>query len=290
MTGSATRWLVIQTVSPSVELTALLSEGFVACGASAVIEEGPMLRTWLPGEDGEEIVERVRATLRGITGDDIELTWEWQDDRDWLQQWRAGLEPRRIGQHLVVAPSWTTPDAGDDDLVIVIDPQMAFGTGEHASTRGILRLLESASASGANVLDVGTGSAVLAIAAGMLGATHIDAVDSDADALINARENIERNGVSDRITLSDAVVDAKWLRKQRGSYDLIVANVLSGILMPLLPAFREAMRDTGDLLLAGILLEEAASMMDAATRAGFRLVAEDREDEWWSGWFAPETA
>jgi ribosomal protein L11 methyltransferase len=172
---------------------------------------------------------------------------------------------------------------------------MAFGTGEHATTRGALRALESAVRPGDRVLDVGTGSAILAIAAARLGAGEVLAVESDPDALENAEDNLRRNGVADQVELLHGVVDDEFLALLGPArFDLIVANVLSGVLVPLLPAFLAALapagqgrdeRGPGRLILGGILEEEAESVIDAAREAGFTLTAEDFEDEWWGGLF-----
>jgi ribosomal protein L11 methyltransferase len=184
-----------------------------------------------------------------------------------------------------VTPSWTPADAGTNDIVIVIDPKMAFGTGEHASTRGALRLLESRVRPGATVLDVGTGSAVLGIAAARLGARVVDAVEMDADALINAHENVAVNDCAGRVHLAEATVDDAWLESRAARYDIIVANILSSVLVPLLPAFGVALRDDGlrTLILGGILETERDVVVAAAERAGFRAASEDREDTWWAG-------
>jgi ribosomal protein L11 methyltransferase len=108
------------------------------------------------------------------------------------------------------------------------------------------------------------------------------AVEGDAEALPNAAENIARNGVGDRLVLEQAWVDAAYLQRSAASYDVILANVLSGVLRPLLPAFRSALRGSGHVILAGILANEADMMRRAALAAGFRIGAEDREAEWWS--------
>src|SRR5690606_18370795 len=115
-------------------------------------------------------------------------------EQDWLAVWRSGLEPRRIGARLIVSPTWSDVDAGPDDIVIRIDPQMAFGTGEHASTRGVLRLLQNLDVNATRLLDVGSGSAILSIAGALLGAQHVVAVESDVEAIPNAHENVERSG------------------------------------------------------------------------------------------------
>jgi ribosomal protein L11 methyltransferase len=135
---------------------------------------------------------------------------------------------------------------------------------------------------GDTVLDVGAGSAILAIAAAKLGAATADAVESDPDAIENAMENIERNGVAAQVRLSCELVDVAYLEHRTSHYDVIVANVLSGVLRPLLSAFHKALEDDGRLMLSGILQSEADVMIEAAHAASFRMVVEDREDEWWS--------
>jgi ribosomal protein L11 methyltransferase len=196
------------------------------------------------------------------------------------------LGARRVGARLILTPTWIEPEARPGDIVIAIDPQMAFGTGEHATTRGVLQLLEGVMLPGARVLDVGTGSAVLAIAAAKLGAGHVLAAESDPDALINAAENVARNGVEGTVELCEALVDGTWLEHRADPpFDLIVANVLSSVLRPLLPAFHAALRPAGALILSGILQEEADGMRASASGAGLALGAEVREEEWWTGLF-----
>lgn len=280
---------MIQVESPSDELTGLLAEGLIAWGALAVEEDGPRLRTWVPRpDDADASVAKLRAQLEAATGArELRIEWAIRPDEDWDARWKRGLAPRRAGRHFIVAPSWTTPDAAPDDIVITIDPQMAFGTGEHASTRGVLRLLEDAVRPGTHVLDAGTGSGVLAIAAARLGAARVLAVDNDADALLNARDNIAVNGVAGRVDVHHAVITPEFLAARPGAFHLIAANILSSILMPLLPAFREALAPGGDLLLGGILETEAPDVRAAAARAGLVLRAEDEDEGWWSGRFSP---
>lgn len=287
MTGEPERWLVVHVSSPSEELRQVLAEGLVASGGSAVVEEGDLLTTWLPEpSDTGEAVGRIRARLETATGQPVELRVEVRQNEDWLGLWRDGLAPRRVGERIIVTPSWTRPETEtDNDIVVVIDPQMAFGTGEHASTRGALRMLEKVVRSGMTVLDVGAGSAVLSIAAARLGAARVLAVEIDASAIENARDNIENNRCSDRITLKNAAIDAAWLNNHAALFDVIVANVLSGVLRPLLPGFHRSTRRGGRIILGGILEEEADAVKRAAAAASFDLEREDAEAGWWTGSF-----
>lgn len=279
------RWLVLSVRCPSEELAVELAEGLVASGGAAVEEAHGRLRSFfLPPADADAFVAAVSARLEAVApGTPLDVRWEWQADEDWAAAWKRGLRPRRIGRRLIVAPSWTRPEARPGDIVIVLDPEMAFGTGEHATTRAALRLLQEAIRGGERVLDVGAGSAILSIAAARLGADDVHAAEINADALGNAAENIVRNGVTDRVRLEHARVDATFLAADPSRYDLILANLLSGVLRPLLPAFFDALRPGGRLILAGILEEEAEDMIVSAEATGLVLDIEDLEDEWWSG-------
>lgn len=304
------RWLVLTVHAPAEEAGGAIAEGLIALGGTAIVEEADGWSTYLPPpDDPETFIDEARETLRAhAPGAELRLSWRWEPNEDWTVAWRRGLRPRRVGERLIVAPTWTEPEAGPEDIVLWIDPQMAFGTGEHASTRGVLRLLEASIRPGDRVLDVGTGSGILAIAAVLLGASHVLAVESDPVAIPTARENLERNGVAEVVALENALVDDAYLDALGpGSVDLIVANVLSGVLIPLLPAFhrvlaagdrgvRGASRASGSAgavtavaaapagraILGGILTTEADRVAAAAEAAGFDVAREDVEEEWWS--------
>lgn len=285
------RWFVLTVLlperSPDREL---LGEVLLALGGSSVVEDGSGITTYLPPPtDVDEMLQRAGAAVREAVGQGPapELAWRWQANEDWAREWKRGLEPRAITERLVVKPTWTGWDAAPGQVVIDIDPQMAFGTGEHATTRGCLRLLDRHAGPRDRVLDVGSGSAILAIAAALLGAREVIAVEYDPDANLNARENLERNGVADRVGLIEAMADAELL-DDLGSFDLILANILSGVIRPLLPAFRSSLPTGGRLIVSGILQTEAEHVLHDARAAGFRLVEEDREEEWWSALLTPE--
>jgi ribosomal protein L11 methyltransferase len=279
------RWLVLTARPASAEDLPLLAEALVGLGAGAVLEEGDALTTYLvPGGDPARFVRNVEEALTDrLPGGAPEIAWRWQRDEDWSARWKEGLAPRRVGSRFVVKPTWTEWAAVEGEVVLDIDPQMAFGTGEHATTRGCLRLLEGVLRPGARVLDVGSGSAILAIGAALLGAREVVAVEYDPDANLNARENIERNRVTERVRIVEAVADPVLLA-DLGAFDVIVANILSSVIRPLLPAFHDALgaAPSGSLIVSGILGEEAAAVVADAGAAGFRVAAVDEEEEWWS--------
>jgi ribosomal protein L11 methyltransferase len=281
------RWLVVSVRAPQGDpLRDLIAEGLLALGGQSVLDEADSLSTFLtPPPDPEAFFLHTREFLGEWVGTDLPgLSWSWQPNEDWEREWRRGLQPRKVSPRFVVKPSWAPWDAEPGELIIEIDPQMAFGTGEHATTRGCLRLLDSCAVPGDRVLDVGSGSAILSIAAALLGASEVTAIEFDPDANLNARENIERNRVEGVITLRDEMADASLVQRL-GAFDVILANILSGVVRPLLPAFAEALHPGGRLIVSGILRTEAEDVLSDAAAAGLRLIAEDREDEWWSALF-----
>lgn len=285
------RWLVLSVRLADPELLPLAAEALVEQGSWAVQEEGGAVLTYVPEpSDPEAFVAEMRGHVAANLPDGVELeiTWRWQPHEDWAATWKAGLGPRRVTDRIVVKPTWTEWDAEPGQIVLDVDPQMAFGTGEHATTRGCLRLLDSALKPGDRVLDVGSGSAILAIAAVRLGASEAVAVEYDPDANINARENIEQNGTEGRVRLIEAMADTAMLAGL-GRFDLLLANILSGVIRPLLPAFRAALSGSpeGRLIVSGILGTEHAEVVRDAEAAGFRVERVDEEEEWWSALLRP---
>lgn len=291
MSARPERWLVLTIRMADPELLPLAAEVLVGRGSWAVEEAEGGVVTYVPEpRDPDAYVDELRAALEEELPSAAapEVTWRWQANEDWAARWREGLAPRQVTERIVVKPTWTEWEARRGQVVVDIDPQMAFGTGEHATTRGCLRLLDDALRPGARVLDVGSGSAILAITAAMLGAAEAIAVEYDPDANLNARENLERNGVEDRVRIIEAMADPALL-VELGRFDLLLANLLSGIIRPLLPSFRDALGGSphGRLIVSGILRTEAPAVLHDAEAAGFRVVRIDEEEEWWSALLSP---
>jgi ribosomal protein L11 methyltransferase len=270
-------------------LRELLGEGLLALGGLSVVEASDRLTTYLPPPDEPEAFVRGAARfLADWLMDDVapELEWCWQADEDWAREWKRGLQPRRVSPRIVVKPTWTEWEPAAGEIVIDIDPQMAFGTGEHATTRGCLRLLDASLRRGDRVLDVGSGSGILSIAAARLGAASVVAVESDPDANLNARENLERSGVGERVRLIEALADRDLLLPL-APFDVVAANILSGVIRPLLPTFRDVLAPGGRLIVSGILQRERDAVLSDAAAVGFRPEAEEPEEEWWSALLVP---
>lgn len=281
------RWLILRARNGvAVDDDGRVAQALIDLGGRAVqFDEGWWI-THLPEDavdtdDPRTWRDRVAGYL-GPEGAEVEVAW--QEHGDWAQLWKRGLEPRRVGRHWVVTPSWCTPELKPDDRVIVLDPGMAFGNAEHGTTRGCLRLLEDAVQPGDRVLDVGAGSAVLAIAAALLGAATVTAIESDPLATPAARENAEANGVAAQVVVVETLASAHSLA-DAGPCDGVIANIQRGILELLLPGFRAAVRSEGWLILSGIPDDEWPTMAAAAAACGFRLDTVDADGEWRSGRF-----
>ena len=265
-------WLSVR-VLPAHEREAALAALFAA-GAQGVHEDGPALVTHFPPEAD---VERVTVAVRDADpGADV--TIGRAADTDWSEAWKGLLSVQTVDA-LRIAPPWLAADL-DPASTIVVDPGMAFGTGDHPTTRSVVRLIQRLPVASARVADLGAGSAVLAIAAAKLGARTVTAVELDPDAIGNAVENIERNGVGDVVHLIEG--DAILLLPLLAPVDLILANIVSSVHLALLPVMADALAPNGRAVLSGILTEERAMMLQQLTDAGWIVNDEDTEDIWWS--------
>jgi ribosomal protein L11 methyltransferase len=185
---------------------------------------------------------------------------------------------------LVIAPPWLAEES-DPRRTVIVDPAMAFGTGEHQSTRGVMRLMQGVVRAGDVVADLGAGSAVLSIAAARLGAARVTAIEIDHDAIGNAEENIAANGVEERVEIIEG--DATTLLPLLAPVRVVLANIISSVLIPLLPTIRGSLATGGQAILAGILCEEREAMVSALRGDGWVIEREDTEDVWWSVQIAP---
>lgn len=288
MRPASRRWMELGVRSPSAgEHEALLAEGLVALGGRAVSEEegGWYVSHFEEPADPEAFVARARAWFGALPAlGEVEVRTRWIAHEDWAETWKRGLEPRRLTDRLWVTTSWRPVEPGPGEHVIVVDPGMAFGTAEHGTTRGCLRLLDRVVRPGERILDVGAGSGILSIAAAALGAAEVVALEGDPLAEEALAENVTRNGASGRVRWHTRWADAALLA-QLGPRDGVVANIETGVLGPLVPGFAAALRPGGWLVVSGILAAEWSAFSAAVEEAGFVLQAVDADGEWRSAWF-----
>ena len=197
------------------------------------------------------------------------------DDGDWTDAWKAHYVPQRVGR-VVIVPSWLEEPLGPGEVAITLDPGMAFGTGLHPTTRGCLHLLQEVSPMPAGVLDVGCGSGVLALAALRLGAERAVGVDTDPLAVAATRENAERNGLADRVTVNEGTLPAS----AEGRHELVLANLVAAVLIELAPRLAAHLAPGGVLLASGIIEPRATEVVGALRAAGLSVTARRDDGEW----------
>jgi ribosomal protein L11 methyltransferase len=266
-------WLAVSVRTVGEDRTAVVDALFAA-GSRAVEEVGDDLRTYLPrGTDPEPIVRAVTAASPSalVEMSDVVVA-------DWNTAWRDRLTVHRAGQ-FSIAPPWLAADL-DPASTIVVDPGMAFGTGDHATTRGVLRLLSKVVRRGDRVADLGAGSAVLSIAAAKLGASSVVAIELDEDAIDNAESNVRTNGVGDWVTVLHG--DAGLLLPLVAPVRVVLANIVAPVLLALISVVDEALAPEGRVIVGGITEDESAAFATAVEGAGWRIEAEDREESWWT--------
>ena len=212
-------------------------------------------------------------------GVEISLEMSGVHEEDWANSWKAYYKPIRIGERLVIVPAWEKYDEQPNDIVVRMDPGMAFGTGTHETTRLVIGLLEKYTRPEMRVLDVGCGSGILAICAAKLGAKTCRAYDIDPVAVKVARENISDSGLSDRVTcdVSDLL---HGVDRTEGAYDLICANIVADIIIRMTSDVGALMHENSVILASGIIVERAADVIECFEANGFRIVDRAQENGW----------
>ncbi|MBN1548979.1 MAG: 50S ribosomal protein L11 methyltransferase [Syntrophaceae bacterium] len=294
------RWMKLELSVPEA-LVDGVSNFMIEIGAQGVYEEtlGPWEANELPEAVGNQAVfaflpfdlhlENRIAKLQGYLEDLADLfpdlgrvsySQEAIEDPDWGEQWKKYFKPLRVSREIVIKPSWEryTPQGGD--IVIEIDPGMAFGTGQHASTRMCLEALEDIiskdrAVQGWQVLDVGTGTGILGIACAKLGAEKILCLDIDRKAVSIARENVQVNEVADRVKVS-----SRDVTNLDGAFDLIVANLTEKLLIKLRPTLISLLRPRGYLVISGIIADNRLMIEDNFLAGPLSLHHTLTEEEW----------
>ena len=241
------------------------------------VASGPIiLRAYLPCDETLEArrsaVERALSCLNLIRPLPAPAYREVKQS-DWAEAWKAAFRPVRIGQRIVIRPSWTEVDARPGDVVVTLDPGLAFGTGLHPTTQLCALALEERIEPGLTVLDVGAGSGILSILAARLGAADVLGVDTDPEAVRAARDNVAANGVSDRVR-----IELGSHERAAGAYGLVAANILAGVIRQLL---RDGLGRKGKLFVfSGILEAQAGEVIQALGDAGLELIERKQIADW----------
>jgi ribosomal protein L11 methyltransferase len=268
------------SVEPAFDL---IDEGL---GARVDMARPAIVRAYLPARDAsatERAVEQVRAGLGHLQAFELrpigELETRVVHESDWASAWKSHFPVMRIGERIVIRPTWRRHRRQPGDVVIALDPGMAFGTGLHPTTRLCLAALERTATDGrvaaARVLDVGCGSGILAIAAARLGAAGVLGVDPDPIAVESTTANARRNAVA-------RVVHARRgsVPTGAGPFDLVLANLIASLLVDLASSLRDELRVGGAVVASGIFVDREPAVRAAFEAAGLRVVERSGEGDW----------
>ncbi len=265
------------------------------CAGGAALEEKPpsasaqservTIKGYLPAWDEEthqklEIALLLLSRTAHISAPRTVLL----EPKDWTEAWKEFFTPQRIGQRTVVVPTWHEFAAQPHETIIRLDPGMAFGTGLHATTRLCLAALERYLKAEDRVLDVGTGSGILAIAATLQGASHVDAIDVDPVAVEVATQNATLNKVSERINVSRGTLGTERPPDVPGfegtGYNLLLVNILAEVIIRMAPAIAPHLKSGGLVIASGIISTKADETAEALERRGISILERDREQDW----------
>lgn len=279
-----------EAVEPVAEIFSQLGQGGVAIDEPLAESAEPgrvgidpnrlvTVKTYLPaGGDVEGKVHRAEEALWHLSQlRRIEpLKVARLAEEDWAEAWRKFFFVRRIGERLVIKPSWREYQPAPGDVVLELDPGMAFGTGLHPTTRMCALACERHVREGMRVLDVGTGSGILALAAAKLGAAEVVAVDVDPVAVEVARKNADLNGLADGIR----VLHGSLGQVEPAGFDLVLANIIASVIIDLAQGLRGALAPEGVLVASGIVADREEAVMDSLVRAGLKVEETMAEGDW----------
>lgn len=310
------RWLAVTLPAPAPGEAILLVEALRRLGARTVEREVERVLEWTGREghpagerrllalfpepaDPEGLVADIVVAVRASTSlGTVTPRWRWLEHDEWVARWGGGHPARRVSDRLAIVVGESGAARGLDGVdraiggyaanpggqVIRLEPSSAFGTAEHPTTRACLRMLDGIVRDGDRVLDIGSGSGVLSIAAVLLGAVSAMALEADPVACAAARRNAALNGVSDPIEVLEVEVRPGSLR-DRSPFDGIVANIGAEVLRPLLPDLVAALATHGWLILSGVTPRERDDLVASARGVGLAVAGADVLEGWWTGRF-----
>ena len=223
-----------------------------------------------------EYKEYLETRLSAL-GIDAEISFEGMNEADWAESWKQYYKPIPLGR-VTIVPAWEKYEAKEGEIIIKMDPGMAFGTGTHETTRLVMKIMQDEIKGGERVLDVGTGSGILSICASKLGAKSCNAYDIDPVAVKVARENAKDDGCQNiTVGVSDLLhgVDLSG-----GKYDFCVANIVADIIIRMMPDISDYLTDGAPLILSGIIAPRADEVRASVRENGFTIIREEQENDW----------
>lgn len=277
-------WVEVSvTVTP--EAVEAVTHILMEAGAGGVVELAPAVRVaYFPDDQAmAHRLEEIQAAVANLASFGLDpgpasVTWQSVAESQWADAWKDHFHPVRISDRLIIRPTWREYNARPGEIVLDLDPGMAFGTGAHPTTMMCARGLESLVKPGDRVMDVGTGSGILAIAAARLGASEVWACDTDPVAVRVARENIALNGVADVVN----VIEGSWpeLLQRAKPVQVVVANIIASVIEEMIPDAPRLLTADGRLLVSGIASFRRAGVVTTFSRHGWDVVNVQSEGDW----------
>ncbi len=248
---------------------------------------------WADLPENRALLEAVSAGMQELKSADIgidlgslNLSHKIVGEEDWANNWKAYYKPIEVGGRLLICPSWEKPVNRQGRVVLLLDPGMAFGTGNHHTTRMCLELIEAYMGNGARMLDIGCGSGILAIAGLLLGAKAAVGIDIDPAASRVAVENAALNGLRQpdiTFETGDILAEPKWAEKWGNApFDIVTANIVAGVIIPLMPMIPQMLKKNGFFIASGIIADRAAQVEAAAKDSGLHLVNVVQSGDWFA--------
>lgn len=240
-----------------------------------------VLTAYFPDTDRiEETVSRIREKIQelsdfGIRNDPFRVDYKLVREEDWANSWKKYYKTMKVGERIIIKPLWEEYDAGPGELVVEMDPGMAFGTGTHETTRLCVELLQEYIQGGETVFDVGTGSGILAITAARLGAEKVLAIDLDPVAVDSAKINVNYNDLS-QIT----VKEGNLLDEAEGGADVIIANIIADVIIAMAPDLKRLMKPGGIFIGSGIISFREEAVREALEASGFTILQVRDDNDW----------
>ncbi len=239
-----------------------------------------IVRSYHDGGGAPEVLDAARAAF-AAGGIEARLSAREVAEEDWAESWKEHFHVERFGEGIVVVPSWRVYEPRAGDVVLTLDPGMAFGTGQHETTRMCLEALERAVRPGVRVLDVGCGSGILGIAAAKLGAREVLAVDIDANCVRVTEENARANGVEDVVRAAEGSMGAAWpFDVPAAAFDVVVANIIARVIIEHAAELVAALAPCGRLVVSGVIGERERGVTDALRAEGARIASVKAMGDW----------
>lgn len=249
---------------------------------SSMLSQETQVSFYLENDDKKEmLLSEIKDMAKKLSEDSAYGRMKVEEalvkDEDWSNNWKKYYKPLKIGKHIVIKPSWEDVELEEGDVTVELDPGMAFGTGSHASTHMCLEFLEKTIKKGDRVLDIGTGSGILGIAALKLGAESVTAVDIDPLAVKIAKENAALNGYSEP---EFTVFEGDLADKVSGEYDVVLANIVADIICELSKNVGKYIKDNGKFITSGIIEFKADNVRKALSENGIKIIEEKNQKDW----------